>query len=90
MNIEARMAGQAGAASVRQLDGYLRAIAERRDGTAAESGPYLTPLERLEREALVEALTHRAGRVPAAARDLGLSRATAYRRSCATETVSTA
>ena len=39
MNIEARLAGQAGAASVSQLDGYLRAIAERRDGTAAPRRP---------------------------------------------------
>ena len=80
MNIEARMAGQAGAESVRQLDGYLRAIADRRDGGASASGPYLSRLERLEREALVEALTRSAGRVTEVARDLGLSRATTYRR----------
>lgn len=80
MNIEARMAGQSGAASVGQLDGYLRAIADRRDGRLVLVGPHLTALEQLEREALVEALTRCGGRVTEAARDLGLSRATAYRR----------
>ena len=43
MNIEARMAGQSGAASVRQLDGYLRAIADRRDGSM-DPGPRLRPV----------------------------------------------
>jgi len=80
MNIEARMAGQSGAASVRQLDGYLRAIADRRDGSTDAAGPRLTALERLEREAMIDALTRRGGRVTEASRDLGLSRATAYRR----------
>jgi transcriptional regulator of acetoin/glycerol metabolism len=80
MNVEARMAGQAGAASVRQLDGYLRAIADRREPAPGSTGPRLTALERLEREALVDALTRCGGRVTEAARDLGLSRATAYRR----------
>ena len=80
MNIEAQLAGQAGAASVSQLDGYLRAIAERRDGTGHPDGPRLTTLEQLERAAMVAALRRTAGRVPEAARDLGLSRATTYRR----------
>jgi transcriptional regulator of acetoin/glycerol metabolism len=80
MNIEAQMAGQAGAVSVRQLDGYLRAIADRRHGAEDTSGPRLTALERLEREAMVDALTRCGGRVTEAARDLGLSRATTYRR----------
>lgn len=80
MNIEARMAGQAGAASVGQLDGYLRAIADRRDGTVLTAGPRLTALEQLEREAMVEALMRCGGRVTEASRDLGLSRATTYRR----------
>ena len=80
MNIEARMAGQAGAASVGQLDGYLRAIAERRDGQACSSGPRLTALEELERAAMIAALRQTGGRVPEASRDLGLSRATTYRR----------
>jgi transcriptional regulator of acetoin/glycerol metabolism len=77
MNVEARMAGQAGAASVRQLDGYLQAIADRRDSAR---GPRLTSLEELEREVLVEALDRHAGRVEAVGRELGLSRATMYRR----------
>ena len=80
MNIEAQMAGQSGAASVHQLDGYLRAIADRRDGQGNASGPRLTALELLEREAMVEALTRSHGRVAEAARALGLSRATTYRR----------
>ncbi len=80
MNIEARMAGESGALSVRQLDGYLRAIADRRDGSGRSTGPHLTALERLERDALLEALTRSCGRVTEAARELGLSRATAYRR----------
>ena len=78
MNVEARMAGRAGAASVRQLDGYLQAIAGRRDGSA--SGPRLTSLEELEREAVVDALDRHGGRVELAGRELGLSRATMYRR----------
>src|SRR5918997_2647312 len=80
MNIEARLAGQAGATSVGQLDGYLQAIAERRQLPGRRNGPRLTPLELLEREAMVRALTRYDGRVSAAARSLGLSRATLYRR----------
>ena len=80
MNIEARLAGQAGATSVGQLDGYLQAIAERRQPSGRRTGPRLTPLELLEREAMVRALTRYGGRVNAAARSLGLSRATVYRR----------
>jgi transcriptional regulator of acetoin/glycerol metabolism len=80
MNIEARMAGQAGAVSVGELDGYLRAIADRRHGPDETPGPRLTALERLEREAMVDALARCGGRVTEAARDLGLSRATTYRR----------
>ena len=80
MNIEARLAGQAGATSVGQLDDYLQAIAERRQLPGRRNGPRLTPLELLEREAMVRALTRYDGRVSAAARSLGLSRATLYRR----------
>ncbi|MET0692385.1 MAG: helix-turn-helix domain-containing protein [Propionibacteriaceae bacterium] len=80
MNIEARMASESGAHSVRQLDGYLRAIADRRDGNAGTAGPRLSALEQLEREALVDALSRCGGRVTEAAVALGLSRATAYRR----------
>lgn len=78
MNVEARMVGQAGASTVRQLDGYLQAIADRRDGST--SGPRLTSLEELEREAVLDALDRHGGRVEAAGRELGLSRATMYRR----------
>ncbi len=80
MNVEAQMAAQAGASSVRQLDGYLRAIAVRRDGRASSTGPRLTALEQLEREAMVDALMRCGGRVAEASRELGLSRATTYRR----------
>ena len=80
MNIEARLAGQAGATSVGQLDGYLQAIAERRQPPGRSVGPRLTALEQLEREAMVRALIRSGGRVDAAARSLGLSRATVYRR----------
>lgn len=77
MNVEARLAGQAGATTVRQLDGYLRAIADRRH---EGPGPRLTSLEELEREAMVEALERHRGRILDAGRELGLSRATMYRR----------
>jgi transcriptional regulator of acetoin/glycerol metabolism len=43
-------------------------------------GPRLSPLELPEREAMVRALVRSGGRVDAAARSLGLSRATLYRR----------
>lgn len=71
MNIEAQLTrSQAGSRG--DLDGYLQGIPERR-------GPRLTPLEELERDAMVAALS-RCRSVATAAADLGISRATLYRR----------
>ncbi len=78
MNIEARMVATSGSATVGELDDYLAAIADRRRHPI--EGPRLTPLEEIERELLIRTLGRRGGRVDAVARDLGLSRATAYRR----------
>ncbi|WP_235970428.1 helix-turn-helix domain-containing protein [Microlunatus kandeliicorticis] len=71
MNIEAQLTRVA-SSTAEQKDDFLEAITERR-------GPRLSALERLEREAIVEALSRCGGPAEAAA-ELGISRATVYRR----------
>ncbi|MFO0888507.1 MAG: sigma-54 dependent transcriptional regulator [Isosphaeraceae bacterium] len=57
-----------------------RTDAGRAGDTAPPSDPDLTAIERIEREAIVQALAKASGSVREAAHDLGLSQATIYRK----------
>lgn len=81
MNIEAQVAVQSPANSVTELHGYLSAIALRQPISHGSVGrPGLSRFEVIERDAILDSLERHEGAVTAAAEDLGISRATIYRK----------
>lgn len=77
--------------NVRQLESIMRSAARRASspdridvtdlpGECLANGPVLSPLETIERDAIIKGLQERAGNVGRTARELGIARATLYRK----------